>query len=205
MLVIIDNKMGNILSVSYALQKLSVKHIISSKIEEIKKASSLIFPGVGAFPASMNNLKSLNLEEIILNKIIDERTPFLGICLGMQILFQDSEEQRKTQGLGIMEGSVIRFKDDNKFIVPHVGWNFCDFDENDILFKNIEKGARFYYDHSYYIPLNVKNNTIGSLTYQAKITSAVRKGNIFGVQFHPEKSQRNGLKLLRNFTTFKAK
>tara|TARA_B100000900_G_C20556068_1_gene706889 strand:- start:225 stop:824 length:600 start_codon:yes stop_codon:yes gene_type:complete len=194
--------MGNVLSVSNALRKLNVDHIISNKKKDIKNATALIFPGVGAFPMAMQNLKSLDIGSLIKNKIIDEKTPFLGICLGMQILFEDSEEQKKTKGLGILKGSIIKFKDDSKFIVPHVGWNVCDFTKNDILFNNIKHDAKFYYDHSFFAPASKKSNVIGSLHYQLKITSAVRKNNIFGVQFHPEKSQRNGLRLLRNFTNF---
>ena len=198
MLTIINNNMGNIKSVANALQSLDVKYIITDNKTKIKHATSIIFPGVGAFPEAMKNLKKNQIDQIIIDKITNEKIPFLGICLGMQILFQYSEEIEKTKGLNIIKGVVKKIKSSKKNKVPHVGWNNYHLTKPHPLFKNISKNASFYYDHSYFVKTS-KVNKIANLNYLDDMTIAVNKDNIYGVQFHPEKSQKNGLKLLRNF------
>lgn len=197
MLVIIDNGMGNLMSVSSALSKLKVTHKITRKISDIKNSSAIIFPGVGSFPEAMKNLKKNKLYNILKNKITKENTPYLGICLGMQILFEYSDEIKRTEGLSILKGAVKKIKS-NRHAVPHVGWNTVSQKKDNLIFEKIKKNTSFYYDHSYYVDSH-KNFTIATLKYSQEMTVAVNKNNIFGLQFHPEKSQRNGLKVLRNF------
>ena len=201
MLVIIDNEMGNIQSVANALIKLNVEYSISNDKEIIEKASSFIFPGVGAFPKAMANLKKLSLDKVLKEKLLEKNTPFLGICLGMQLLFEESNEQILTKGLGLLKGKVTRINRDAGFPVPHVGWNRVVTTKENPLFYNIDSGSRFYYDHSYFVT-ETDQDVFASLTYGEEMSVGVWKGNIFGTQFHPEKSQRNGLKLLRNFVNY---
>jgi len=205
MLVIIDNGMGNIQSVSNALAKLDVKSKISNSPTIIEKASSIIFPGVGAFPMAMENIKKSSLDKLLKKIIIDNKIPFLGICLGMQLLFDESEEQSSTKGLGFIKGKVTRIPNSFDSPVPHVGWDSIELNKKTPISVNIDKKARFYYDHSYFVSDVEKDDTFASLSYGKKMCVGVSKGNIFGVQFHPEKSQRNGLKLLRNFVNYSLK
>ena len=201
MLVIIDNEMGNIQSVANALVKLNVEYIISNEIATVEQASSLIFPGVGAFPMAMANLKKLSLDEVLKEKLVEKNTPFLGICLGMQLLFEESDEQILTKGLGLLKGKVNRISSDTGYPVPHVGWNRVNTTKKNPLFHNIDPEARFYYDHLYFVT-ETDQDIFASLTYGEEMGVGAWKDNIFGVQFHPEKSQRNGLKLLRNFVNY---
>ena len=201
MLVIIDNEMGNIQSVANALVKLNVEYIISNDIATVEEASSLIFPGVGAFPMAMANLKKFSLDKVLKEKLVEKNTPFLGICLGMQLLFEASDEQTHTKGLGLLKGKVTRISSDAGYTVPHVGWNRVNITKENPLFDNIVSNVQFYYDHSYFVT-ETDHDVFASLTYGEEMSVGVWKDNIFGVQFHPEKSQRNGLKLLRNFVNY---
>ena len=201
MLVIIDNNMGNISSVANALEKLDVGFIISNKKKDIIKAKSIIFPGVGAFPQAIKNLKKNSLFYVLQETLIKQKIPFLGICLGMQILFENSEEMDVTEGLGILKGSVKKIESSKFFPVPHVGWNSLQIERKNPLMKNIDLNSRFYFDHSYYVN-DKKISKFASLKSNKKITVGVWSNNILGVQFHPEKSQVNGLRLLRNFINF---
>lgn len=204
MLVIIDNAMGNIQSVANAMVKLNVEHIISNDIAIIEKASSMIFPGVGAFPMAMANLKRSSLDRVLINKLIEENTPFLGICLGMQLLFEESDEQTPTEGLSLLKGKVTRISNHAGYPVPHVGWNGANAIKENPLFKNIDANTKFYYDHSYFVN-ETDHDVFALLNYGEEMSVGVWKDNIFGVQFHPEKSQRSGLKLLRNFVNYAEK
>ena len=201
MLVIIDNEMGNIQSVANALVKLNVEYIISNDIATVEQASSLIFPGVGAFPMAMANLKKLSLDKVLKEKLVEKNTPFLGICLGMQLLFEASDEQTHTKGLGLLKGEVTRISSDAGYTIPHVGWNRVNITKENPLFDNIVSNAQFYYDHSYFVT-ETDHDVFASLTYGEEMSVGIWNDNIFGVQFHPEKSQRNGLKLLRNFVNY---
>ncbi len=204
MLVIINNNMGNIMSVANAFKMLQVEYKISNKAKDIVEATSLIFPGVGAFPKAMENLYKHSLVDLLKEKILINGTPFLGICLGMQLLFEESEEQKRTEGLKIFNGKVKKIESSSKLKVPHVGWNTIQLTKDTPLLEGIDKSAKFYYDHSYYACQST-NEHFCKLKYGANMTVGINRKNIFGVQFHPEKSQRNGLKLLRNFVNISMK
>lgn len=193
--------MGNIRSVVNAVSQLNLKCHISSHPSEVEQASAIIFPGVGSFPMAMYNLGKSSLLEVVKEQIYEKNTPFLGICLGMQLLFESSEEQRLTQGLNLLKGKVRRIQYKRGLTVPHVGWNNVRIEKDNPLFANISTDAMFYYDHSYYIT-STDDGVFATLNYGSEMVVGVWKENLFGVQFHPEKSQRNGLKLLRNFLDY---
>ena len=201
MLTVIDNGMGNIQSVVNAISQLNEKCHISNHPSDIKWASAIIFPGVGSFPMAMSNLEKSSLLEVVKEQIYEKNTPFLGICLGMQLLFESSEERRLTPGLNLLKGKVRRIQYKRGLTVPHVGWNNVRIEKDNPLFANISTDAMFYYDHSYYIT-STDDGVFATLNYGSEMVVGVWKENLFGVQFHPEKSQRNGLKLLRNFLDY---
>jgi glutamine amidotransferase len=197
MLTIIDYNSGNIGSVCNALERLEQNFLVTSDPEEIKKASKIIFPGVGRAGVAMAELKKRNLVETIRNV----KAPFLGICLGMQLLFEVSEED-DTQCLNIIKGTVKKFISNNKYDeiikVPQMGWNTVSEINDDLIFKNIPINSYFYFVNSYYAPIT-KEVVLGVTDYGEKFASAVKKDNFYGVQFHPEKSGKIGEKLLNNF------
>lgn len=188
---IIDYGAGNTASVSYALEKLGVDLIISSSVEELEKCDSIILPGVGSARAAMENLKSRGLENFI--KTTDK--PFLGICLGMQLLAESSQEG-ETECLGLVRGVCTAF-DKTISKVPLMGWNRVEVTVPDPLFDGIEPGSYFYFAHSFKLPVIAE--TIATSDNSGVYTAALRKGNKWGVQFHPEKSSGQGLRLLKNF------
>lgn len=188
---IIDYGAGNTASVSYALEKLGTRFVITSSLEELEKCGRLILPGVGSARAAMDNLIAKGLIELIKNS----EKPFLGICLGMQLLAEFSDEG-DTDCLGIVPGRCSLF-DRTVSKVPLMGWNRVDFTVGDPLFAGIEKGSYFYFAHSY--KLTVIPESIALADNSGAYTAALRKGNKWGVQFHPEKSSDQGLRLLRNF------
>ena len=199
-IVIIDYGIGNIKSLYSALSFFNIKVLISNDESKILAAKGLILPGVGAFKSGMNNLLKLNLD-LILKKYIETNKPILGICLGMQLLFESSEEFGFCKGLGFIEGKVLKLKNEKK--LPHIAWGEMkknNFDENFIL-DGIDNNTDFYFVHSYVIPYpKYKDNMIASTKYyNQEFCSVIKKGNIYGTQFHPEKSGINGLKLLENF------
>ncbi|MDD5431184.1 MAG: imidazole glycerol phosphate synthase subunit HisH [Candidatus Pacebacteria bacterium] len=203
MTVIIDYGMGNLFSVENALKTLGGDIKVSGKPEDIRAADRIILPGVGAFPDGMKNLKNLGLVEILREEVLEKRKPFLGICLGMQLLASEGEEHEPTKGLGFIEGRVRRFQtDEKKFRIPHIGWNDVLAGKDSILFKDLENPV-FYFVHSYHFVPEDKDNIAATCDYGEIFAAAVRKENIFGVQFHPEKSQKSGLKLLENFLNYK--
>ena len=190
--------MGNVGSVAGALKRLGNNCRISNKKKDIVQADGLILPGVGAFGAAMHNLAKLNLIDLLNEEVIGKKKPFLGICLGMQLLAKDSVEQGFNEGLGWIDGHVHEMETRDNFRVPHVGWNDISFTEDNLLFNRLDPGAHFYFDHSYYLKCP-EALVVAKCNYGCDYAAAVHKGNIFAVQFHPEKSQRNGLKMLRNF------
>jgi len=199
MIVIIDFGMGNLGSIKNMLEKIGTKVIISSKSKDIEKADKLILPGVGAFDNAMNNLQKLNLIPILNKKVLEDKIPILGICLGMQLLMEKSEEG-KLKGLRWIKGEVIKFKfKGNSLKTPHMGWNTLKILDKKSLFANNSKEVRFYFVHSYHVVCKNKENILATTNYGYDFTSAVHKGNIYGTQFHPEKSHKFGLKLLKNF------
>jgi len=203
MITIIDYKTGNLGSIQNILKKIGEDSVITSDKDEIDQASKLILPGVGTFDTGMKNLRALDLIDVLNKKVLVEKTPVLGICLGMQLLSSGSEEG-SLSGLGWIDALTFRFqfKDTMEYKIPHMGWNFIKPMKNSRLFDNMYPDARFYFVHSYFIRANDKDDILASTDYEIEFTSAVEKGNILGVQFHPEKSHKFGMKLLKNFVDF---
>lgn len=196
MIAIIDYGMGNLRSVQKALEKAGAKTVITQNVSEIEKADKVVLPGVGAILPAIEKLQSLNLTKVIENSIAQDK-PFLGICLGLQLLFEKSFEGGSVKALGILKGEVKRFE---TFKVPQMGWNQIAFKQADCpLFKGIADNADVYFCHSYYVEPTDKNIIATTTDYGVTYTSAVARKNLFGVQFHPEKSQTVGLKILENF------
>jgi len=200
MLVIVDYDMGNVRSVAKAFDILGVKTLISRSPEEIKKADWLVLPGVGAFGDGINNLKKFGLIEVLTTEVLKNKKPFLGICLGLQLLARDSQEFGQQRGLGWLPASVKPFQfKDRSLKVPHVGWNQIKFKESCPLFTGLKQETTFYFVHSYYLDCDSPELAAASCDYGGEFTAAVWQNNIFATQFHPEKSQLYGLKLLQNF------
>ncbi len=198
-IVIIDYGIGNTYSVSNAIKYLGYnKLIISDDEKKIHNADALILPGVGAFEECISNLKNRKLDLILNEEVIVNKKPILGICVGMQLLATNSEENGLHNGLDWIKGSVKKINVPKPLTVPHVGWNDVKSKNKNILFNNNSENANFYFDHSYHF-LCEEQYIAGYCDYGITITAAVQKENIFGVQFHPEKSQTNGLKLFRSF------
>lgn len=199
MLVIVDYKMGNLGSVQNMLKKIGVQSVVSSDPEEISKATKLLLPGVGNFDRAMDNLHALNLIPILNKKVLIEKTPILGICLGMQLMTKHSEEGN-VQGLGWVNAKAVKFDDfkDTGLKVPHMGWNSTFFVNNHPLGKNLEE-SRFYFVHSYKVICEDQKNVLVTSSYGAEFHSGIVADNVVGVQFHPEKSHRFGMQLLENF------
>lgn len=196
MIVIIDYKMGNVGSILNMLKKIGADAIISSKVEDIKIADKLILPGVGSFDEGMKNLKPL--VPILEEKVLKEKAPILGICIGMQLMGRKSEEGF-LDGLGWIKGDIKKFKLDNNFKIPHMGWNTINICKKDPLFSNMEGELRYYFVHSYHIICDDNNDVLALTNYGYEFPSIIRKENIIGVQFHPEKSHKFGMKLLKNY------
>jgi glutamine amidotransferase len=199
MITIIDYGMGNIGSIANMLKKLGIKSQTSSLLEELLTAEKLILPGVGAFDNAMEKLNSLGFSKVICNKAA-EGTPILGICLGMQLLGTSSEEG-VMPGLNLIPAKIRKFQSIDKLKVPHMGWNLVDPVDPEI-YRDLEVN-KFYFVHSYYFDPDVEKDISGTSNYGIRFTSSVRRGNIWGVQFHPEKSHKFGMKFLRNFNEIK--
>jgi glutamine amidotransferase len=197
MIAIIDYGAGNIKSVSKALEKIGQESIVTSKADEINKCSGIILPGVGSFGIAMQNIKDLKLDQCI-KANIDEGKLFLGICLGMQLLFDRSYEDGVWAGLGILGGEIIRFSD-NTLKVPHMGWNRLQSTRQDPINNGIADGEYAYFVHSYYALPKDWHDVICYTDYGVQVPAVVRKNNVIGMQFHPEKSSETGIKLLKNF------
>ncbi|KIL76190.1 imidazole glycerol phosphate synthase subunit HisH [Bacillus badius] len=199
MIGIVDYGMGNLFSVSKALERIGVPYIISESPEELNETKGLILPGVGSFKDAMALLKEKKLDEF-LYAYVDSGRPLLGICLGMQLLFQESEENGRTQGLGLLRGRVFRIPADSgdKVKVPHMGWNQLAFHQQSPVLHRVEEGF-VYFVHSYYVEGIDREALLASTVYSVEIPAVVGKNNVFGMQFHPEKSSRVGMQLLTNF------
>tara|TARA_X000000950_G_scaffold45778_1_gene52134 strand:- start:24303 stop:24926 length:624 start_codon:yes stop_codon:yes gene_type:complete len=196
---IIDYGVGNIHSVYNSINALGYKKVlISNNSKDISNSDVLILPGVGAFETCINNLKQRSLLKILNKEVLINKKPILGICVGMQLLATSSEENGNHIGLGWIEGTVKKLVIPSNYSVPHVGWNNVKLNSNSPLFSNNDQNTNFYFDHSYHFECS-EENIIGFCDYGIKVTSAVQKNNIYGVQFHPEKSQTSGLKLFRGF------
>lgn len=201
MIVIIDYGMGNLQSVKNALDFLGLESKISSDEEEIRKAEGLILPGVGAFPDAMDTIERLSLDKIIREEVSNNK-PLLGICLGMQLLFDKGFEGLERSGLGLLKGNIIKMKNDkeNNIKVPHIGWNNLIYNKKDELFNSIQEGEFVYYVHSYFVQDYNNEDLVAYSEYgENKIPGVVRCNNVMGAQFHPEKSGDVGLAILKNF------
>jgi glutamine amidotransferase len=191
--------MGNIRSLQNALNHLGYDSKVTSRPEEIKTSNILILPGVGSFGQAMKNINNYGLKDVITEVAINKGIPFLGICLGMQLLADCGEEDGINSGLGLIPGKVLKFKS-NKIRLPHIGFNSLKYrDKSSSIFQNIQNNSDFYFIHSFYYECQNESNIIGTTEYGDEFVSAINKDNIYGFQFHPEKSQSNGLLLLNNF------
>lgn len=198
MVVIIDYEMGNVGSVRNAVEALGCKAIISRNKRNIIDATQLILPGVGSFGSGIQNLYHLGLVDVLTEVVLGHSKPFLGICLGMQLLAEQGEEGGMYKGLGWVKGTVRKIKAKQ---LPHVGWNDVFPREDAVLFKNIKRPI-FYFAHSYCLPSTRHSIVAAEADYGEKFVAAIHQKNIFGVQFHPEKSQQEGLKILDNFLKY---
>ena len=200
MIAILDYDAGNIKSVEKAFKILGEETILTRDFSVIKKADRLVLPGVGSFAAAMDNLKKYELDKAI-HEFVATGKPFLGICLGLQLLFESSEESPGVEGLRVLDGIVKRIPDSEGIKVPHIGWNSLDFPNEGRLFNGIDEGAFVYFVHSYYLQAKEPSIVTATTEYGCHIHASVEKDNIFACQFHPEKSSTVGLKILKNFAT----
>jgi glutamine amidotransferase len=201
MIVIVDYKMGNLGSITNIIKKVGYSSVITSDIETIAKADKIILPGVGSFDRAMQNLNQLNLLPVLNEKALVQKVPFLGICLGMQLLTEKSEEGN-VNGLGWIEGEIVKFnfeKNNKHLKIPHMGWNAIMLPSPHILFDEMYDDPRFYFVHSYYAVCKKEENILAKTRYGNEFVSGLKKDNIMGVQFHPEKSHKFGMKLFKNF------
>jgi len=197
--VIVDYDVGNLRSVQKALEKVGVDAVISRRPDQISSADAVVLPGVGAFAECMGNLRKYGLVEVVRDAASGQR-PFLGICVGYQLLFESSEEFGDCHGFGVFKGKCVMFpksgEDHHK--IPHMGWNQVKYTRSDPLFSGTPDGSDFYFVHSFY-PQPAEDITLGSTEYGVEFASCAARGKVYGVQFHPEKSQAVGLKVLENF------
>lgn len=198
MITIVDYGMGNLGSVLNMFKRIDVPAIVSEDLDEIAQATKLLLPGVGAFDAAMMRINNTELRKTLDRKALEERIPVLGICLGMHILTRSSEEG-KFPGLGWVNAQVTKFPRKTDFKVPHMGWNIVEPTCESPLIKGLPEESRFYFVHSYCVHVDNEQDSILKTTYGVTFDAAIQHGNIFGVQFHPEKSHKFGMQLLRNF------
>ena len=200
MIAIIDYDAGNLKSVEKALVSLGEEVLVSRDSSEILQADKVILPGVGSFGDAMNNLDKFGLVDTI-KKVTHNGTPFLGICLGLQLLFKESDETPGAEGLDILPGKILKIPAKEGFKIPHMGWNSLDVKPGAKLFKGLEGTPYVYFVHSYYLKAADENIVAASTEYTTHIHASVESGNVFACQFHPEKSSEVGLKILKNFAS----
>lgn len=198
MIAIIDYDAGNIRSVEKALQYLGEETVITRDRETILSAEGVILPGVGSFGDAMGKLCDYGLVPVI-RECADRQIPFLGICLGLQLMFEESEESPGVEGLGLLKGKILRIPDDGGLKVPHIGWNNLRFPHPGRLFQGLPEDCYVYFVHSYYLKADEDSVVAATTEYGTLIHAAVEKGSLFACQFHPEKSSETGLKILQNF------
>ena len=198
MIAILDYDAGNIKSVEKAFKILGEKTILTRDFSVIEKADRVVLPGVGSFAAAMENLKKYDLDKAIKDFVLSGK-PFLGICLGLQLLFEASDESPGVEGLGLLKGQVLRIPSFEGLKIPHIGWNSLHFPDKGKLFTGINDGAFVYFVHSYYLKAADESIVKATTEYGCHIHASVEKDNIFACQFHPEKSSTVGLKILENF------
>lgn len=198
MIAIIDYDAGNLKSVEKAFLHIGEEAIITRNQDEILSADKVILPGVGAFGDAMHKLHSYHLVDTI-KKVVDNGTPLLGICLGLQLLFESSEESVGVKGLSILEGEIVKIPENNELKIPHIGWNSLEVREGAKLFQGLPQNPYVYFVHSYYLKAKNENEVAATTDYSTVIHASVEKDNIYACQFHPEKSGDVGLQILRNF------
>ena len=198
MIAIIDYDAGNIKSVEKALIHLGEEVVVSREPQILLSAEKVILPGVGSFGDAMNKLRGYGLEAII-HQIVENKTPILGICLGLQLLFESSEESPGVKGLSLLPGKIVRIPDAPGIKIPHIGWNSLTFPNKGKLFEGLSSESYVYFVHSYYLKADDESIVTGLTNYSTDIHSAVECENVFACQFHPEKSSDVGLKILSNF------
>jgi imidazole glycerol-phosphate synthase subunit HisH len=199
-ILILDYSVGNLHSVKRKIQKLGFTPVVSSCASDIKRADKIIMPGVGHFKNAMDCLNDLHLTDALQEAVLINKKPILGICLGMQLMAKKSEEGN-VEGLGWLDAEVVKFNvsDSLKYKVPHTGWNQIKISKESLLMKNILPSSEFYFTHSYHFKASVSGDVLNRTAYEYDFTTAVERDNIFGVQYHPEKSHDSGIQLLKNF------
>lgn len=202
MIAIIDYKLGNLASVQNALNSLKIESVITADPEKIRAADKIILLGVGAFQEGINNLRIANLINLLTDEVLVKKKPFLGICLGMQLICKKSYEGGEFNGLGWIDAEVIRF-DSTNLRVPHIGWNDVTCNLNSPIFKGGNELQNFYFVHSFFVKPSDSSIIIGKCNYGSDFAAVIQKENIFATQFHPEKSQHEGLEILRKFSEIK--
>ncbi len=200
MVAIIDYDAGNIKSVEKALHYLGEEAVITRDRDTILGADRVILPGVGAFGDAMEKLRTYELDKVI-QKVVAQNTPFLGICLGLQLLFESSEESESVEGLGILKGKVVRLPEESDLKIPHIGWNSLKYPNPGRLFTGIAEDSYVYFVHSYYLQAKDPSIVTATTEYGTLIHASVEQGNVFACQFHPEKSSEVGMQILKNFLT----
>ena len=200
MVAIIDYDAGNIKSVEKALHYLGEEAVITRDRDTILGADRVILPGVGAFGDAMEKLRTYELDKVI-QEVVAQNTPFLGICLGLQLLFESSEESEGVEGLGILKGKVVRLPEENNLKIPHIGWNSLKYPNPGRLFAGIAEDSYVYFVHSYYLQAKDPSIVTATTEYGTLIHASVEQGNVFACQFHPEKSSKVGMQILKNFLT----
>jgi len=198
MVSIIDYDAGNIKSVEKALQYLGEEAVVTRDKDVILSSDKVILPGVGSFGDAMNKIRTYGLDKVIYD-VTDREIPFLGICLGLQLMFESSEESPGVRGLGLLPGRILRIPETESLKIPHMGWNSLDVKENAALFRGLGDHPYVYFVHSYYLEAGDDNDVAATATYGTCIHASVEHGNIFACQFHPEKSSEAGLTILNNF------
>lgn len=198
MIAIIDYDAGNLKSVEKALIRLGEEAVVSRERETILEADKVILPGVGSFGDAMGKLREFGLDKVIY-EVVEKGTPFLGICLGLQLLFERSDEAPGVKGLGILKGEILRIPAYEGLKIPHMGWNSLELKNSGRLFEGLPQNPYVYFVHSYYLKAEEEDIVKASTWYSTEIHASVEKDNVFACQFHPEKSSDTGLQILKNF------
>ncbi len=198
MIAIIDYDAGNLKSVEKALQYLGEECKCTRDAQEILKADKVILPGVGAFGDAMEKLENFGLVDVI-QRVVKESKPFLGICLGLQLMFESSDEAPGVQGLSLLPGKIVAFPEKEGYKIPHMGWNSLVVKQGARLFQGVEENPYVYFVHSFYLEAEEKSDVMATTEYITQVHVSVEHGNLFACQFHPEKSGETGLKMLKNF------
>ena len=198
MLGLVDVNSGNLGSLISALNKLNINFKLCKNTKDFNKIKKILLPGVGSYPNFINNLKKNELFDLIKGRVCSKELSIFGICVGFQALFDNSNELELTEGLGLIKGNVRKMS--NNLTLPHIGWNSCSINPKAKLFRDIDDNSDFYFCHSYVVQNTSSKVTVSETVYGEKFVSAIEYENIIGVQFHPEKSQQNGLKILHNYS-----